>query len=699
MSTLSSWLWGTSQLDEAIDKATSELLPAGSEDIALNLEICDQIQSKSTQPKDAMRALKRRLDHKNPNVQLLALNLTDVCIKNGGDHFLAEIASREFMDNLVSILKTPSLNRDVKNKILRCVQTWAISFKGKHNLSYVEQVYRTLKAEGFTFPPEDLAIASAALVDTQTAPDWIDSDVCLRCRDPFSFTNRKHHCRNCGRVFDQKCSSKTHPLPHFGITQEVRVCDSCHKDLMRPKDKIRPRRSSQGPPQFEHRPARDLADADLQRAIRLSLEEDGQHGRPGYVPYQPDSWQRSEPPLVDHVSRPSDQVEDDDLDLKAAIEASLREANAPKPSAPAGLETPRAEGPSFSSSYSPSYFSAVAPVQPSVPTLPNYDLAPLESDTIMTFSQMIEQVQVRDGGDLSRSPAVTQLFDDANNLRPKLARSLDDTGRKEELLTEMNDKLAQAVKLYDHILTQQVSRPIWRQKTTSPPSQPLNQWSDAQTPTSTQLAHASMNEPWHQSSSIHGPSQPYQSSVTAGPSYASPSHSPPQPLTQPSYISSVPSPPTSSQASLQYNSAPTPHPSVFQQYQYAHLVQPVSVQQPLPPIRSPAHVINPPQQPPPVAAPFTPVLSHISSPPLAHHRQHSSRCSPLSRHNTIAHAARGPSQPLHQQLPLPPAPVPVPVLPNFPSVPTAPPSIPYGTFDSAPTVVEQPKKEALLIEL
>jgi growth factor-regulated tyrosine kinase substrate len=52
------------------------------------------------------------------------------------------------MDNLVSILKTPSLNRDVKNKILRCIQTWAISFKGKFNLGYVEQVYKTLKAEG-----------------------------------------------------------------------------------------------------------------------------------------------------------------------------------------------------------------------------------------------------------------------------------------------------------------------------------------------------------------------------------------------------------------------------------------------------------------------------------------------------------------------------------------------------------------------
>jgi growth factor-regulated tyrosine kinase substrate len=117
---------------------------------------------------------------------------------------------------------------------------------------------------------------------------------------------------------------------------------------------------------------------------------------------------------------------ENDADIKAAIEASLREANAPKPSAP----TPRPEDQSYSYDYARSS-STPTPTQPPLPKLPNYELDPLESDAILTFNQTVEQLQVQGGRDMSRYPGVSELYDKANGLRPKLALGLDDTGRKE----------------------------------------------------------------------------------------------------------------------------------------------------------------------------------------------------------------------------------------------------------------------------
>ncbi|VDC07032.1 unnamed protein product [Peniophora sp. CBMAI 1063] len=639
MTSLGTWLWGSSQLDEAVDKATSELLPAGTEDIALNLEICDQIRSKSVQPKDAARALKRRLNHKNPNVQLLALGLTDVCVKNGGDHFLVEVASREFMDNLSSLLRSPSINGQVKSKLLRFIQNWALAFGQKPQLAYAGTVYRELKRDGFDFPPEDPASLSTAMVDTATAPEWIDSEVCLRCRDAFSFTNRKHHCRNCGRVFDHKCSAKSLPLPHFGVAQEVRVCDGCYKDLTKSKagegsgskGHAHGHRSSKSVPGGSSRKsARAYEDAELQRAIALSLQETsarGEHGRPGYVPYQP-QYAASEPPLA--------AGDDEDADMKAAIEASLRESSAPRPSAP--LETPRAEAPSFNYGYAngtsqsyPPYSSSTTPTPYApygagaqaapVPTSPN-ELSPLEADTIMTFSQTVETLAAQGGRDLGRYPALGELREKAAGLRPKMAVGLEDAGRKEDLLAEMNDKLAQAVKLYDSLLTEQLSRP--RHSYVPQYGQPQQAYGQPQQQTAYgQPQHQAYGQPaYGQQQPIQPQQTGYQPSYTPAPpqqqqAYA-PQRQPTQPYTplqpqltglQQQYPQHVASPPPLQQ---QQSYAPPPP-----QQQQAYAPPPPPAQQQLtssPPPSQPSYA--PQSFAPPPPQPFAPQPPQpVMSPP------------------------------------------------------------------------------------
>lgn len=60
---------------ELVEKATSPLIPSGHEDMALNLEVCDYIRSKAVTPPKAMEELKTRVEHTNPNVQILALGV------------------------------------------------------------------------------------------------------------------------------------------------------------------------------------------------------------------------------------------------------------------------------------------------------------------------------------------------------------------------------------------------------------------------------------------------------------------------------------------------------------------------------------------------------------------------------------------------------------------------------------------------
>ncbi|GFS40554.1 ENTH/VHS/GAT family protein [Actinidia rufa] len=54
-----------------VEKATSDLLIGP--DWTMNMDICDSINSNRWDAKDYVKAVKKRLQHKNPRIQLLAL--------------------------------------------------------------------------------------------------------------------------------------------------------------------------------------------------------------------------------------------------------------------------------------------------------------------------------------------------------------------------------------------------------------------------------------------------------------------------------------------------------------------------------------------------------------------------------------------------------------------------------------------------
>jgi len=66
----------------------------------------------------------------------------------------------------------------------------------------------------------------------EESPAWQrdeDAAECPRCHRAFGFLLRRHHCRFCGKIFCDRCSSHEWPLP----VDPKRVCDGCHQLLQR----------------------------------------------------------------------------------------------------------------------------------------------------------------------------------------------------------------------------------------------------------------------------------------------------------------------------------------------------------------------------------------------------------------------------------------------------------------------------------
>ena len=268
----------------------------------------------------------------------------------------------------------------------------------------------------------------------------------------------------------------------------------------------------------------------------------------------------------------------------------------------------------------------------------------------------------------------------------------------------MHEKLSQAVKLYDQLLTEQVMHPRWR-------SQPMNAYY-----TSTPAMNGVALQPqWTGSTQGHVSAEaPPATWHPAQQSQQQPSYSPAMSVKSPLPVTSPLQQPYSEATPYQY-AGPTPTPN-----------QPVSAHQQQVPMQH--HSTSGPiaasvRSPPPSAVgPYDPTAP-INSPFSSHlTRAHtvSSTYNPVStstqhsRSNTISHTVgraqiqqqqhfRNQSVPQHPHITSPSAPAaPVaPALPHFPSAPTAlPQTLPtYSSSIPASVAQREERKESLLIEL
>ncbi|XP_075890788.1 TOM1-like protein 2 isoform X2 [Nelusetta ayraudi] len=144
-----------------IERATDGSLQ--SEDWTLNMEICDIINETEDGPKDAIRAMKKRLNgNRNYREVMLVLTVLETCVKNCGHRFHALVTSRDFVDGVLVKVISPKNNPPtiVQDKVLALIQAWADAFRSSPDLTGVVQVFEELKRKGIDFPTSELETLS-----------------------------------------------------------------------------------------------------------------------------------------------------------------------------------------------------------------------------------------------------------------------------------------------------------------------------------------------------------------------------------------------------------------------------------------------------------------------------------------------------------------------------------------------------------
>ncbi|KAA0056105.1 hypothetical protein IC582_011469 [Cucumis melo] len=158
---------GPNQGDKLAEDATAETLEEP--DWALNLEICDMVNSEKINSIDLIRGIKKRIMLKSPRIQYLALVLLETCVKNCEKSF-SEVAAERVLDEMVKLIDDPQTVVNNRNKALMLIEAWGESTSELRYLPVYEETYKSLKSRGIRFPGRDNESLAPIFTPARTVP-------------------------------------------------------------------------------------------------------------------------------------------------------------------------------------------------------------------------------------------------------------------------------------------------------------------------------------------------------------------------------------------------------------------------------------------------------------------------------------------------------------------------------------------------
>ncbi|TGZ79615.1 hypothetical protein EX30DRAFT_79903 [Ascodesmis nigricans] len=105
-------------------------------------ELIDAIKLQDTGPREASRAIRKKLKYGTVHRQLRALTILDALIANGGRTFQRTFADEPLLERLRIAATSPTTDPDVKARLRELFAQWAREYKDTHGLQSIAVLYK-----------------------------------------------------------------------------------------------------------------------------------------------------------------------------------------------------------------------------------------------------------------------------------------------------------------------------------------------------------------------------------------------------------------------------------------------------------------------------------------------------------------------------------------------------------------------------
>nr|CDS26101.1 early endosome antigen 1 [Hymenolepis microstoma] len=221
------------QKDLSIETLNSELKKYAS-DFEVKSKHCDQLTHQIESLNATITQLTEKLQETETHLKssLESENVLKTKLAEVESTLMAQCATLETHENTVAETEARLISALAENQAL-VDQVIERQNKAEQLESVLQMTHQEM--DGFQRIVLDLGRQNQALqiqLERLTNRQWVSDDsalACTNCNKEFTISVRKHHCRHCGKVFCNACSSKKTATTASRDPQ--RVCDTCFTEL------------------------------------------------------------------------------------------------------------------------------------------------------------------------------------------------------------------------------------------------------------------------------------------------------------------------------------------------------------------------------------------------------------------------------------------------------------------------------------